>query len=34
MLGRKLGEGKFGDVYLCKHKATQMIYAIKIILKS
>lgn len=34
MLGRKLGDGKFGDVYLCRSKATNLIFAIKIILKS
>ena len=29
-----MGSGKFGDVYLCKHKATGMIFALKKIFKS
>ena len=33
-LGRSLGEGKFGDVYFCKHKLTQSVYALKKIFKS
>lgn len=33
-MGKKVGEGKFGEVYLCKHKKTGIIYAIKKILKS
>lgn len=34
MLGKKLGSGKFSDVYLAMHKQTRTIYAVKTILKS
>lgn len=34
VLGKKLGWGKFSDVYLCMHKQTRTIYAVKTMLKS
>jgi serine/threonine protein kinase len=33
-LGKEVGSGKFGDVYLCKHKRTGMLFALKKIFKS
>ena len=32
-MGKKLGRGKFGDVFLVKHKATGFVCALKIIKK-
>jgi serine/threonine protein kinase len=34
VLGKKLGKGKFGEVYLSKHKYLGFVCAIKIIPKS
>jgi aurora kinase len=34
VLGKKLGKGKFGEVYLSKHKHLGFVCAIKIIPKS
>lgn len=34
VIGKKLGKGKFGDVYLSKHKLTGFVCAIKIIPKN
>ena len=33
-LGKPVGSGKFGEVYLCKHKKTGMLFALKKIFKS
>ena len=33
-LGKSLGSGKFGDVFQCRHKATNTFYALKKIFKS
>jgi aurora kinase len=33
-LGQTVGSGKFGDVYLCRHKATGCLFALKKIFKS
>jgi aurora kinase len=33
-LGKCMGSGKFGDVYLCVHKSTGFLCAIKKIFKS
>lgn len=33
-LGKNVGSGKFGDVHICKHKATGTLYALKKIFKS
>jgi len=33
-LGKKLGSGRFGNVYLCEDKATRTIYALKVMSKS
>ena len=33
-LGKCLGSGKFGDVYMCRHKKTNTAYALKKIFKS
>lgn len=34
MVGKKLGEGRFGHVFMVVHKATQAIFALKRVLKS
>ena len=33
-LGKCIGSGKFGDVFICRHKQTQTMYALKKIFKS
>ena len=33
-LGKKLGSGRFGNVYIAEEKLTKMIYAIKVMNKS
>lgn len=33
-LGKKLGNGRFGSVYLAEEKATKMLFAIKILNKN
>ena len=33
-MGKCVGSGKFGDVFLCEHKTTRTIYALKKIFKS
>jgi serine/threonine protein kinase len=33
-MGSSVGSGKYGEVYLCRHKATGMIFALKKIFKS
>jgi serine/threonine protein kinase len=33
-LGKCVGSGKFGDVFICKHKETGTLYALKKIFKS
>jgi aurora kinase len=33
-LGKKLGKGQFGEVFIAKHKKTGFICALKIIKKS
>lgn len=33
-LGKCIGSGKFGDVYLCQHKTTGGIFALKKIFKA
>ena len=33
-LGKSVGSGKFGEVYLCKHKQTGCLFALKKIFKS
>jgi hypothetical protein len=33
-LGKCIGSGKYGDVFACRHKKTNTIYALKKILKS
>jgi len=33
-MGKSIGSGKFGEVFICKHKPTNMIFALKKIFKS
>ena len=33
-LGKSLGSGKFGDVFVVKHKASKSLFALKKIFKS
>ena len=33
-LGKCVGSGKFGDVFVCRHKSSQTLYALKKIFKS
>lgn len=33
-LGKKLGSGRFGNVYLAEEKSTRLIYALKVMSKS
>jgi hypothetical protein len=33
-IGKKLGKGRFGNVFLVKHKATGTVFALKVIEKA
>ena len=33
-LGTEIGSGKFGQVYVCRHKITGMLFALKKVFKS
>ena len=33
-LGDEIGSGKFGSVYVCRHRATGMVFALKKVFKS